>query len=74
MNAFNIRWLMEILRIYLKEQQLIKYYAINIAKNPNYDEYQCRLAWAVTQTEELHKPIIRKVEKLKVHSSFKVML
>ena len=73
-------WLMEILKIYLEEQLLIKC-----------DGYQRVLASMVYTffdkessgggiknenmlkqelAEELHKPIIRKFEKRKVHSSF----
>ena len=65
--------------------------ALNIAKNPNYDGYQCGLASMVYKffdektsgsgiknenmsdqqlVEELHKPIIRKFKKRKVHSAF----
>ena len=64
----------------------------NIAKEPKYDGYQCKLASMVYKfvdkktsgsgvknenisnkelAEELHKPIIRKFNKTKVHSSFK---
>ena len=42
--------LMEILKICLEEQLLIKYYlikAFNIIKNPKYHGYQCRLALLV---------------------------
>ena len=46
--VFNMTWLMEILRIYLEEQQWMKYCVINkvfdIAKNPKYDGHQRGLA------------------------------
>ena len=56
----------------------------NIAKNPKYDEYQRGLAWMVCKffdkkisgkgikqlVKELHKPVIRKFNKRKVHSLF----
>ena len=38
-------WLVQILRIYLDEQLVIK--AFNIAKNPEYDRYQKGLASVV---------------------------
>ena len=47
--------------------------AFNIGKNLKYDGYQCRLVSVVYNEElakELHKPIIRKFKKGKVHSPF----
>ena len=41
---------MEILKIKLEEQLLIRYYVIKaftVAKNPKYDGYQCELALVV---------------------------
>ena len=43
--VFNMTWLVQILRIYLDEQLVIK--AFNIAKNPEYDRYQKGLASVV---------------------------
>ena len=85
---------MEILKIYLQEQFLIKYYVIKhliLPKTPTYDGQQRGLASMVSMlfdkkssqsavknanmsnqelARKLHKPIIRKCEKQKVHSSF----
>ena len=39
---FSMMWFMKILKIYIEEQLLIKYYGdkvFNIAKNSNYDGY-----------------------------------
>ena len=53
--------------------------AFDIAKNPKYEKYQHGLALKVYKNEnitnkkladELHKPMIRKFNKRKVHSSF----
>ena len=44
--AFNLTFL-EILRIFLEKQLLIKFNEIkhfNIAKTPKYDEYECEIA------------------------------
>ena len=43
--VFNMTWLVQILRIYLDEQLVIK--AFTIAKNPKYDRYQKGLASVV---------------------------
>ena len=65
--------------------KILKYKAFDIAKDPKYDGYQRGLASMVCVshvntkiapqsqqlTEELHKPIIRKLEKGKVYSTFK---
>ena len=64
--------------------KILCYKAFNITKNLKYDGYQCGLASMVYNfldkkasggiknelAEELHKPIIRKFEKRKVHSPF----
>ena len=85
---------MEILKIYLEEQPLIKYCVIKylkyIAKNRKYDEHQrghasmiYKLFGKMTSAgavksetmpnkqlaEQLHKRVIRKLEKRKEHSS-----
>ena len=44
--AFSMIWLMDILRIFLEEQLLIKYYMLkylNIGKNPKYDDIHAEL-------------------------------
>ena len=71
--------------------EVLKYKAFNIAKDPKYDGYQRGIASMVYRffdcktkgsgikngikqnhqlAEELHKPVIRKCKKRKVHSAF----
>ena len=57
-------------------EKILRDQAFNIAKCPNNEGYQSGLALMVYKLfnkelpEELHKPIIKKFEKLKVHSPF----
>ena len=87
-NKLDKACFMEILKIYTKEQLLIKYYVIKhlillkIQKmmDINVDLPQWFIIFGETRKneiisnkvlpEELHKPIIRKMKKRKVHSPF----
>ena len=87
-NKLDKACFMEILKIYTKEQLLIKYYVIKhliLLKMQNMMDINVDLPqWFIifgetrkneiisnkVLPEELHKPIIRKMEKRKVHSPF----
>ena len=73
---------MEILKIYLEEQLMIKYCVIKLLILPKKTNYNGRQKWLASGdpvkseimsnqkvVKELHRQIIRKFEKEKVHSS-----
>ena len=78
---FSMTWLIEILRIFLKEQRLIKYYVIKnlilVKIQNNIGTREIFLQWSIIflikglLNEELHRQVIRKFEKQKVYASFK---
>ena len=85
-HVFNMTWFMEVLAKRTAYDKVLRDKEFNIAKNPKYDRYQREIPSMVQSsgsranmkampdkqiTEELQKPIIRKVKKRTVYSSFK---
>ena len=85
-HVFNMAWFMEVLAKRTAYDKVLRDKEFNIAKNPKYDRYQREIPSMVQSsgsganmkampdkqiTEELQKPIIRKVKKRTVYSSFK---